>query len=110
MWRARVPEQQVTRFGTDFNPLQAAVGEPFHAILGEAVPLWRPSWYTLFLGHSFVELLTHLVAAFAYDKTTVVGAVGKQIYQSGTVSRGSSVPLHLETHPCRHLKPGFAGS
>jgi hypothetical protein len=40
--RARVPQQQVAGLGVDLDPLAAAVGQPLHALVGEAVPLLGP--------------------------------------------------------------------
>lgn len=40
--RPRVPEEQVAGLGVDLDPLAALVGEPLHALVGEAVPLLGP--------------------------------------------------------------------
>ena len=76
MWGSAVPDDQVARFDADLFPLQAVVLEPFHAVLSEPEPLFRPGGDTWLVGHLAVELLRELVAAFAHDEATIVGSTG----------------------------------
>lgn len=76
MWRPRIPDNQITRFGAYFFPLQSVIGEPFHTIFGEAEPFGCPGGDAWFISHFSMELFRENVPAFADDEATVVGAAG----------------------------------
>ena len=80
MWRATVPQQQVTRLGTDFDPFTAVVGEPLHPQISKAVPFWIPGRYRVFPGHLLVELFAKEMSPFADDESTVLGTVRQDVH------------------------------
>lgn len=79
---ARIPDEQVARFGAELLPLAAMVLEPLHAAVGESIPLGGPGGDALFIGHVAVEFFGDEVAALADDEAAVVGAVREQVHET----------------------------
>lgn len=75
----KLTNQQVARLGAGLDPFAAVVGEPLHAVLGEAVPLLGPGGDALLVLHVAVEVLTQAVGALAHDEAAVLGAVGPEV-------------------------------
>lgn len=78
----RIPNNQITRFGTYFLPFEAMVGEPFHPVVGEAEPFGCPGGDAWFVGHFAMELFRQDMTAFADYEPAVVGAAGIQVYEA----------------------------
>lgn len=100
---ARVPKQEIAWLGADLLPLAAAVFEPLHASVGEAVPLWGPGGNALFVGHVAVEFFGDEVSALADDQAAVLGAVGEQVHE--TLHAAEAVLLGILVL----MRPGLVG-
>lgn len=74
-----IPYEQIARFGAKLLPFIAICFQPLHSVLSEAVPLWRPSWDSFFIGEFLVKLLRNEMAALADNQTAIVRAVGQQV-------------------------------
>ena len=79
MGNARVPDDEVTWFSTDFNPLTTFVRQPFHAFLGEPKPLVCPCGDLFFIGKLLMESVTLAICTFADNQPPVIRSVWKKI-------------------------------
>ncbi len=75
MHGARVPHDQITRFGVDLDEFAAAAGEPLHVRGGEAIPVQLAGRIGRFglQGMLPEELLEELRTALENLETTVLG-------------------------------------
>jgi hypothetical protein len=103
MRESRIPDDEISRFGTDFEPFAALFGKPFHSGFFEAVPFVGPLGDSFFGGELLVVFFAEEVGSFADDQATVIGSVGEEIDETN-ISAG-----YEDAVPLKATEAGFFG-